>query len=191
MKYCPKCKTDKELDDFYKKRSTKDGYDYKCKKCHKVYFGKICKEVSKKYYNKNSQNIIVKNTQYALKNFEKTKNNHRQYINKRRKTDINFRLIDNYRSRINVALKGVAKEESFRQILGCSIEEFKQHLESQFKPEMNWENYGKIWEIDHIVSLIKGGSFNYINTQPLFKTTEIAEVFGYKDQIGNRNKGNN
>ena len=32
---------------------------------------------------------------------------------------------------------------------------------------MNWDNYGEYWEIDHIYPLSKGGSFHYINTQPL------------------------
>jgi hypothetical protein len=32
--------------------------------------------------------------------------------------------------------------------------------------------------------------FNYNNLQPLFKTTQIAESFGYINNIGNRNKNN-
>ena len=32
---------------------------------------------------------------------------------------------------------------------------------------MNWDNYGKMWEIDHIFPLSRGGSFHYTNTQPL------------------------
>jgi 5-methylcytosine-specific restriction endonuclease McrA len=32
---------------------------------------------------------------------------------------------------------------------------------------MNWDNYGKIWEVDHIYPTSKGGSFHYMNTQPL------------------------
>ena len=32
---------------------------------------------------------------------------------------------------------------------------------------MNWNNYGTYWEIDHIYPISKGGSFHYINTQPL------------------------
>ena len=32
--------------------------------------------------------------------------------------------------------------------------------------------------------------FHYTNLQPLFKTTEIAEQYGYINEIGNRNKGN-
>jgi hypothetical protein len=55
---------------------------------------------------------------------------------------------------------------------------------------MNCENYGEVWEVDHIIPLSKEGSFNYKNTQPLFKTTKIAESFGYVGYIGNRNKSN-
>ena len=68
-----------------------------------------------------------------------------------------------------------------------------------FLQEMNWENYGIVWEIDHKTPLSSFDltqekniyeAFNYKNTQPLFKTTEIAKNFGYTDQIGNRNKSN-
>ena len=85
-----------------------------------------------------------------------------------------------------------------RSHIPCSIEEFILYLEKNFLPEMNWENHGDIWEIDHILpcssfDFTQEGDlekcFHYSNHQPLFKTTEIAESFGYTDQIGNRNKG--
>jgi len=56
-----------------------------------------------------------------------------------------------------------------------------------------------VWEVDHIKSCFKFDMniveeqkqcFNYVNLQPLFKTTKIAESFGYTNQIGNRNKSN-
>jgi len=55
--------------------------------------------------------------------------------------------------------KGLRKNTLSEKILGCSFKEFKQHLESQFKDWMNWDNYGlytygKInygWDIDHII----------------------------------------
>ena len=64
---------------------------------------------------------------------------------------------------------------------------------------MTWDNHGEIWEIDHIIPCSKFNlteekqqkeCFHYTNLQPLFKTTKIAESFGYNDQIGNRNKSN-
>lgn len=37
------------------------------------------------------------------------------------------------------------------QYIGCSFEQLKQHIQSQFIGNMNWNNYGKAWHIDHIV----------------------------------------
>jgi hypothetical protein len=106
---------------------------------------------------------------------------------------LRIRLID--------ALKG--KNNKYKptlKLLGCSIKKFKLYLESQFKPEMTWENHGDIWEIDHIKSCAsfdltdieqQQECFHYTNLQPLFKTTKISESFGYINEIGNRNKHKN
>jgi 5-methylcytosine-specific restriction endonuclease McrA len=34
-------------------------------------------------------------------------------------------------------------------------QELRAHLEKQFKSGMTWENYGKVWEIDHIKPISK------------------------------------
>ena len=103
------------------------------------------------------------------------------------------------RVRLNNALKEITRYNTSFSLLGCTIKEYKQHLESQFKPEMNWDNHGDIWEIDHIkpcnsFDLIdieqQKQCFHYTNLQPLFKTTEISELFGY-NELGNRNKSDN
>ena len=33
-------------------------------------------------------------------------------------------------------------------VIGCSYSEFKVHIESLFKDNMNWDNYGE-WHLDH------------------------------------------
>ena len=48
-KKCNKCKCVKNLDNFYRNKSRKDGHDTWCKECSNEY--------SKKYYNKNSDKI--------------------------------------------------------------------------------------------------------------------------------------
>lgn len=63
-------------------------------------------------------------------------------------------------------------------ITGCSIDELKSHLESLFKQSMTWDNYGKIWQIDHIKPLfqfdltdpiqLKEACY-YTNLQPILK----------------------
>lgn len=85
------------------------------------------------------------------------------------------------RSRIYGALKGDKTEHSL-EYLGCTIEEFKQHIEAQFKPGMSWENYGD-WHVDHVVPLKYNNPtidetvarLQYRNTQPLWATENIAK----------------
>ena len=54
------------------------------------------------------------------------------------------------------------------------IEEFKIYLENKFTDKMCWENYGVVWDIDHIVPLSTAITEedvlrlnHYTNLQPL------------------------
>lgn len=62
------------------------------------------------------------------------------------------------------------------ELIGCELSTLKEHLESQFKPGMSWENYGD-WHVDHIrpcssFDLTKNEEqqkcFHYSNLQPLW-----------------------
>jgi hypothetical protein len=55
----------------------------------------------------------------------------------------------NLSRRIKRALLGGRKSANTLQLLGCSIDQLKQFLESQFTDGMNWGNYGVYWHIDH------------------------------------------
>jgi hypothetical protein len=155
------------------------------------------KDQLKEYYNNwRKQNIEILSQKQKEYNKKRQPIRNIQDINKRN-NDSHFRILCSIRGRIGTLLKK-NKTSRTTELLGCSIEDFKQHLEKHFKPEMNWDNYGKIWEIDHIkpcssfdLSDIEQQKqcFHYSNTQPLFKTTNIAESFGY-NEIGNRNKSN-
>jgi len=90
----------------------------------------------------------------------------RNYKKQKRETDIEFRLKDNLKTRLNSCVK-LRKKNKFINELGCDISTFRLHLENKFTPEMNWDNYGTYWEVDHIHPLSKSGSFHYTNTQPL------------------------
>lgn len=129
------------------------------------------------------------------------KNN--EYRKQRKKDNPEFKLKNLLRLRINDALKReinggkVSKTHSSIELLGCNIKHYVNYLESKFLPEINWDNHGEVWEIDHITPChnfnlqdIKQQKlcFHYTNTQPLFKTTKIAESFGYFNIIGNRDK---
>jgi hypothetical protein len=112
----------------------------------------------------------------------------RKYQLARRKKDPAFKLVMNLRSRIYSVLRKKSKSANTMRLLGCSIEELMAHLESGFTESMNWENYGKIWHVDHIIPLASfdltnpdhlRASCHWTNLQPL----EAAENFKKNDNI--------
>lgn len=86
-------------------------------------------------------------------------------------------------SRVRSALKKGSKTRRTIEYLCCDINTFRKHLEDKFVEGMNWENYGKIWHIDHIIPInyknptldevIK--RLHYLNTQPLWATENISK----------------
>ena len=60
-------------------------------------------------------------------------------------------LVNIVRSRISSALKTDKSDHSL-EYLGCTIKQFRIHIEEQFTDDMYWNNYGE-WEIDHIVPI--------------------------------------
>jgi hypothetical protein len=189
IKICTKCKVEKPFNDYYKHKNGKDGLNPVCKPCWK--------EENKSFEESNPR------YEYRKERYQKIKPYHIDYCIKQQKqryqSDPDFRLINSIRSRINHAIKEHTKSASSKELIGIDINEYKQYIESQFKPEMNWENHGIIWEIDHIVPCSsfdlsnpkqQKQCFHYTNTQPLFKTSELSKQFGYIYSIGNRNKSN-
>jgi hypothetical protein len=70
------------------------------------------------------------------------------------------------------------------ELLGCSIEQFRAHLETQFSNRMNWKNYGSAWHIDHIIPCSafdlsdprqQQQCFHYTNLRPLWARANIRK----------------
>jgi len=112
------------------------------------------KERGKAYYEQNREQMKAYVKAYRKQNRDKR----RIYKRNKLKTDINFRLADNLRRRMRRVLKGKSKSKKSMDLIGCSADFLKKHLENQFQPGMSWNNYGnpngdhsECWHIDHIV----------------------------------------
>ena len=121
-----------------------------------------------KYYKENQEKIYIK-----TKNYQK---------NKKQKDPI-FKLRCNIKNLIYISIKkqGYSKKSKTFEILGCSYEDFKKHLERQFKKGMTWNNQGE-WHLDHIypVSLAKDEHEviklnHYTNFQPLWAKDNLEK----------------
>lgn len=94
-------------------------------------------------------------------------------------------LVASLRSRIYNVLKtqGIIKTARTEQLLGCSVEFFRQYISGLFQPGMTLENHGK-WHIDHIRPCAsfdltdleqQKQCFNYTNLQPLWAAENISK----------------
>lgn len=63
--------------------------------------------------------------------------------------NVNHRLGCVLRCRVYQALKGHNKSASTMELIGCTVEQARTHIESTCLPGWTWENYGVLWEIDH------------------------------------------
>jgi hypothetical protein len=73
-----------------------------------------------------------------------------------RKTDIQFKIKCNLRTRLWAALKGNFKSGSAVRDCDCTMDWLQGWLEMQWEDWMSWENYGNKlgqWSIDHIIPL--------------------------------------
>ena len=196
------------MSDFHKQASKPDGHRSVCKACRLSesvsYYTRnreIVKQKWKKYLHdhpNHNRNYYLANAQY----FEQYRNDHAEDYRQWRKTnrrhladyrkhlketDPNFKVACSLRSRISALIResGVKKEVRSTILLGCSIDEFRQHLESWFVDGMSWNNYGE-WHIDHITPC---SSFD------LTKVDEQKKCFHYTNQrplwaVDNLRKGN-
>jgi hypothetical protein len=156
-------------------------------------------EYSKKYFIENQKKVCEINRQYYRNNIDKCKARVKKYNNdpinrlktieyyrNRYKNNIQFKLGHNLRGRIQQAVKkqNTKKAERAEKLIGCTIEYFKQYLESLWQPGMCWENYKYDgWHIDHIKpcntfdltsSEQQKHCFHYTNLRPLWAKDNLS-----------------
>ena len=169
---CSSCKILKQKTEF--NPSTNDrGYRYYCKECEKnKREAKKDKQkiYNKNWYEKNKDKALSKNREYQKSNKDVRNALQRKNI----KTNINFKLKMNLRSRLRQAIKTNQKSGSAVSDLGCSIEELKLHIESKFLEGMTWENWSRDgWHIDHIKPL---SSFDLADRQQLLEACHYTNL---------------
>jgi hypothetical protein len=149
------------------------------------------KDYQKEYYEANKDKILAYKKKYCEANKVKIKDykkayresnadkltyQQKEYCKNRRATDYLFKIKGNIRTLIANGMrnKGYKKTSRTAEILGCSFEEFKVHIEQQFPRDMTWDNAG-LWHYDHIKPLASASNLeellelnHYTNFQPLW-----------------------
>jgi hypothetical protein len=115
---------------------------------------------------------------YRLKHKDKIAVVRRAYFHRKLETDIQYKLMWLLRARVMIAIKQQLGNKAYKtiELLGCSPQEAREHIEKQFTEGMSWETHGKFWEIDHIKCVAtfdltkpeeQKKCFHYTNLQPL------------------------
>jgi hypothetical protein len=171
-KICKKCNIDKYLSEYNKDKYSSDGLRYRCKDC--------TREDYRNYYDNNVSNEIERQTNYQKNNKIEVKKRRNVRVKKKYDNDSIYKIKILLRNRMKIFFKtkNVNINKKIFQIVGCTPEELKKHIENQFKEDMSWENhdyYG--WHIDHIIPLSSAKTeeeinklCHFTNLQPLWAT---------------------
>jgi hypothetical protein len=192
MKRCNGCDKSKLETDFCKNKRAKDGLNWTCKECVKVVtdseeFKKkrrsrlAVKRPIRKRTQKGIETKKVYDVVYREQNSDKIRNYKKNWEIKN-KDKPEFKLKRNLRRRIHHALKGKNKSKRTMELIGCSVDFFKSHIECLFQDGMSWENYG-MWHLDHIKECFRFDlsdpkqqeeCFHYTNQRPLWATDNVS-----------------
>ena len=201
LKVCSKCRRELLLDSFTKNKRMPDGLWIYCIECskerakmqwskNKDSLGRSIRQSrlrnleksknrDKQYYEKNKEKILAYRKEYGSRNKNILLEKAKFYLKRRRlEGDVDFIVKCSLRARIISALKSNSKSANTLDLLGCSMKDFRNYIESQFEPGMTWENHGyRGWHIDHIIPISyfdlsdpeqQKLCFNYRNLQPLW-----------------------
>lgn len=195
-KTCVQCKIEKPIGGFRKYSNGIIGNS--CKSC----LNEMDKQRKKNLRKKHLETAIYKcnlcNVDKFLKDFAKLKKNYKkkvcldcyptflkneknQYNANERVVNINYRIKKSLAARLRAVLQ---KENTTMSYIGCPIQYLREWLEYNFTPEMNWNNYGTYWHIDHIIPVAcfdltnetqKMICWNWTNLAPLKKSTNCSK----------------
>lgn len=199
-KVCYKCHQKKPCDNFNKCSTGIYGLHNHCRSCQK--------DIKRAWYIRHQESERIKsaaygktdrNKAYVKRRWRELKHVLGPKSNARRRTEAakvlaraqrarwraipHNRIACSLRGRLRAALRGIIQFHHCENLLGCSYEKFKTHLESQFTPGMTWDNYGD-WHIDHrrpcaSFDLSQESQqlecFNYQNLQPLWAKDNLSK----------------
>lgn len=179
MYRCNVCNNEKEASLFVKGRKSR------CKDCANAY--------AKKYREDNKETIKQKQKDWydnSGTTWKKEYDSNRLEANNTRDkikyhNNPSYRLKCILRTRLYKTMKGIKNSKSIQVYLGMTSSNFVQWIQYQFDGTgFTWNNYGKEWEIDHVIPCssldltkeeAKHECFHWSNMRPLLKIQNMEK----------------
>ena len=133
-------------------------------------------------YQENREEYLLK--QKERKNTAESRAWYRDHYKQKQQSSIEWKLAKSLRDRLYKAVTRNSKNLSALTLVGCSIDDLKNHLEKQFSDKMTWENYGD-WHIDHIRPCISFDLTDIKQQEECFHFSNLRPIWGQE----NRSKG--
>lgn len=177
-KQCDKCEVVKTIEKY--RKYTNGIYSKTCKQC----LNEMDKIRKRDRRIKKLETFMIKcekcDEEKALKFFAKLKKFYKKKIclscypkflieqknewcKKERQTNVNYRLKKSLAARLRTVL---VKNNTTMNYIGCNILYLREWFEYNFTKDMNWDNYGSYWSIDHIIPVC---NFDLNNEDEKFK----------------------
>lgn len=164
-KLCKRCQNKKDVSEFRLCKETRSSQVT-------TYYCSWCKECERKRalerYKQNREELIKKNKQYKQNNRDKINETRRIWMRNRMKDNVE-KIKRDLKCLISAKIK---KTRHTTEYLGTPVALIVKWLEWNFDDEMNWENHGKFWQIDHTQA---------INTFDLIDENECMLCFNWKN----------
>lgn len=188
---CSQCNTYKPSCEFWKSKHTRDGLYPICIECKK--------KMEQTPERKENRAKCVK--EWKENNRDRYRKNINDWDKKERETNPIYKLRRNTMHAIVATLRKNGRGEQFGRLskaifdhLPYTVDELKEHLESQFESWMTWDNWGKYdpnqktWQIDHILpqSKFPFSNFEEENFKKLWELSNLRPL----ETIENITKGN-
>lgn len=150
-----------------------------------------CRMYDLKYKKNNKEKIKISKRKSYHKNPKKHMESSLKSLKKRLVKDENYKIQHKLKKNLSRRIRHIIKNSGGKKfcksmdLLGCTIQEAKEHLEKQFKEGMTWDNHGNYgWHIDHIIPCAsfdltdpeqQKKCFHYTNLQPLWANENMSK----------------
>jgi hypothetical protein len=141
----------------------------------------------REYYYQNREQSLARHREWFKRNREKMAAYALKWHHERVKTNPLYKAMRSCRRRMLLALKGNFKVGRTFDLIGCTPEQLREHLQSRFTEGMQWNNHGLgkgKWHVDHIIPCAsfdlsqeseQRRCFHWTNLQPLWSHHNLVK----------------
>ncbi len=138
-------------------------------------------------YRKNREKYLKQMSDYKKRNRDKMN----EYVRAKIRNDESFAISNRMRVKLHDVLNLRYSDKASIRLFGCDRAQLMAHLESQFKPGMDWSNHTKNgWHIDHILPVCSFDLTDEVQKNKCWHYTNMRPAWADENRRKNR-YGNN